>query len=128
MGCEKCLGRPATLVAQHAQEVPLGVELRGITKFRHDFAGDAMNAHLRPARSLGMPWIRRLLQHSNHPQFLEQRRIERDLVDAVEDLTCTAGCAGPIHGVDLHQNRVARDAFAYERCDRRITGVTTIPQ
>jgi len=37
------------------------------------------------------------------------------------------GCAGPIYGVDLHQDRVARDAFAYERCDRRITGVTTIP-
>src|SRR5690242_5510006 len=55
MGCEKGLGRPATLVAQHAQEVPLGVELRGITKLRHDFAGYAMNAHLRPAPSLGCP-------------------------------------------------------------------------
>ena len=90
MSREKGIGRAASLVAQHAQEVPLGVELRGIAKFPHRFAGDAMNAHLRPTGALGMPWIRCLLQHSNHPQLLEQRRIERDLVDAIEDLTRAA--------------------------------------
>src|SRR5690349_25073317 len=94
MGCEKGLGRPATLVAQHAQEVPLGVELRGITKFRHDFAGDAMNALLPNALPQNVLDRTPPAAHSNHPQFLEQPRIERDLVDAVEDLTCTAGCAG----------------------------------
>src|SRR5262245_34078890 len=59
---KECLTGAAPLVAQHAQEFPLGVELRRIAEFDHHLAGDAMDAHVRPFGALGVIRLRDLAQ------------------------------------------------------------------
>src|SRR5690242_16776896 len=45
---QKGLGGAAALVAQHAEEIPFGVELRRCAEPGQHLAGDEMNAHLGP--------------------------------------------------------------------------------
>src|SRR5579871_4516905 len=82
---EKGPGGAAALVAQHAKEIPFGVELRRRAEFGQDLAVDQMNPHVRPPASLGMPSVRDLPQQCDHAQFLEQCGVERDLVQPIED-------------------------------------------
>src|SRR5262245_3807303 len=52
MGAQERVTGAAPLVAQHAQELPLGVELRRVTELYHHDAGDAVDAHVRPFGAL----------------------------------------------------------------------------
>src|SRR5262245_36221890 len=54
VSAEKCLTGASPFVAQHAQEFPLGVELRRIPELDHHIAGDAVDAHVRPFGALGV--------------------------------------------------------------------------
>src|SRR5262249_20270376 len=82
---EESLGGAAAVIAQHAQEIPFGVELRRRPKFGQNLARDQMDAHPRPFASLGAAGVRDLPQQRDHAQLLEQRGVERDLVQPVED-------------------------------------------
>src|SRR5262245_11197926 len=82
---EKGLRGAAAFVAQHAKEIPFGVELRRCAKLGQKLAGDKMNAHLGPFASLGTPRVHDLPQKRDHAQLFEQRCIERHLVQSIED-------------------------------------------
>jgi hypothetical protein len=60
------VGRAAALVAQHGQEVPLGVQLGRVAEIDHYLARDAMNAHPGPARSLVISRMGDPPQQGNH--------------------------------------------------------------
>src|SRR5215831_9748230 len=127
VGCEEGLGGTAALVAQHAKEIPFGVELRRCAEPGENLAGDEVDAHLGPVASLGVPCVHDLPQHRDHAQFLEQRGVERDLVQPVEDFARGARRPGSFDRVDRDEKRVLRLAVAYERRDRRVAGIAAIP-
>src|SRR5262245_33116361 len=54
VGAQECVTGAAPLVAQHAQEFPLGIELGGIAELYHHLAGDAVDAHARPLGALAV--------------------------------------------------------------------------
>src|SRR5262245_60646109 len=54
VGRQEGLGGTAALIAQHAEEVPFGVELRRCSEPGKNLAGDEMNAHLGPLASLAV--------------------------------------------------------------------------
>src|SRR5215471_10644770 len=127
VGCEEALGGTAAFVPQHAKEIPFGVELRRCAELGQSLAGDEMNAHLGPFATLGAPGVRDLPQQRDHAQLLEQRGVERDLVQPIEDLTRGARRPGSFDRVDGDEKRVVRVALAHERRDRRVAGVAAIP-
>src|SRR5215471_16537330 len=45
---EESLRRMAPVIAQQAEEIPLGNQLRGGVKLRHNFVTDVVDAHFRP--------------------------------------------------------------------------------
>src|SRR4051794_16947549 len=98
---QECLRRAPPLVAQHGQELPLGVELGGIAKSDHDVAGDAVDPHVRPFGALAIVAVCDLPQQGDHPQLLQQHGIERDLVESVEDVAGRARRARALHRIDL---------------------------
>src|SRR5262245_38296529 len=114
VGHQEGLGGTAALLAQHAKEVPFGVELRRCSELGKNLADDEMNAHLGPPASLGAPRVRDLPQQRDHAQFLEQRGVERDFVQAVEDFARGTRCPGSFDRVDGDEKRVLRIAVAYE--------------
>jgi hypothetical protein len=56
-------------------------------------------------------------------QFLEQRGVERGLVDAVFDIRGRVRRAGAHHWVDLHDQDVDRGRAAKERKEQRVAHV-----
>jgi hypothetical protein len=60
------LGRPATLVSQHAQKIPLGVELRGVAQIGHLLARDPVDPHVGPSRALAVARFGDLTQERDH--------------------------------------------------------------
>ena len=81
----------------------------------------------RPARAFASARIGDLAQDRDQSQLLHQRRIERDLVQAVEDLACRARNAGTLDRIDLNEHRIARCALTHEWRDGRITHITAVP-
>src|SRR5262249_44975333 len=123
VGREEGFGGTAAFVAQHAEEFPFGVELRRCAELRQNLAGVEMNAPLRTFAYLGDPRIHDLSQDRDHAQLLEQRGVERNFVQPVEDFARGARCPGSLDRVDADEKRVLRIALAYERRDRRVPGV-----
>src|SRR6185503_1986306 len=70
VGPQESLRGAAALLAQHAQEIPFGVELRRCAELGERLARDEMNAHLGPLASLGAPHVRHLPQQRDHAQLL----------------------------------------------------------
>src|SRR5579863_10026740 len=86
-----------------------------------------MNTHLGPVAPLGAPRIRNLAQQRDHAQFLQQRSVERDFVQPVEDFARGAWRARSVEWIDGDEKSVLRLALADERGDRRVAGVAAIP-
>src|SRR5262250_972988 len=86
-----------------------------------------MNAHLGPVASLRTPRVRDLPQQCDHAQLLQQRGVERDFVQPIENFTRRAWRARSVERIDGNEKRVPRLALAYERRDRRVAGVAAIP-
>ena len=59
--------------------------------------------------------------------FGDQRGVERDLVDAVDDLLRCLRRRRPQHRIDLHHQHVLGVGGAEERKDRRVGGVAAVP-
>src|SRR5262245_17160325 len=57
MAAQECVTGAPPLVAQHAQEFPLGVELRRIAELHHHVAGDAVDDRGRHIRALWIMWL-----------------------------------------------------------------------
>src|SRR5262245_40730868 len=127
MGAQKCVTRAPPLVAQHAQEFPLGVELRRIAELYHHVAGDAVDAHVRPFGVLGIIRLCNLAQQGDHAQLFQQYGIERDLVEPVENVAGGARQPWSFDRVDLNENRILGAAFAHQRRDGGIAGVAAVP-
>src|SRR6476619_6011138 len=127
VGVEECLRGAPSLVAQHAEEFPLGVELRRIAEPDHELAGDSVNPHVRPFGAFGTAGVSDLPQQRDHPQLLEQRGVERDLLEPVEDVARRARRPRPLDRIDLDEDRVAGAAFAYQRGDGRVAGIAAVP-
>ncbi len=103
MGRKELVGRCTAAIAQHGQKSPFGVELGRIAEVQHDVAGNAVNPHAGPARTLVVHRVRDSAQKRNHPQFLEEHGIERDLIETIENVARGAGRAGALDGIDLHE-------------------------
>ena len=74
-----------------------------------------------------MAGIGDLAHHRDHPQFLEQHRVERDLVETVEDVAGAARRAGPLDGIDGDEDGVLGIQLADERGDGRVAGIAAVP-
>ena len=81
----------------------------------------------RPLRPFLMSGVGGLAQKRDHPQFLQERGIEGDLVEAVHDLLGGARRARALDRIDRHDQRVLRGAFAHERRHGRVAGIAAIP-
>jgi hypothetical protein len=86
-----------------------------------------VNTHICPLRALAAPRIGDLPQQRNHAQLLEQRGVERNFVQPVENFARRSRRAGPFDGIDGDEKRILRLAFADERRDRGIAGIASIP-
>src|SRR5262245_18410337 len=80
MAAQECVTCAPSLVAQHAQEFPLGVELRSIAELHHHVAGDTVDAHIGPFGALAIIGLCNLAQQRDHEQLFQQHGIERDHV------------------------------------------------
>src|SRR5712692_4930099 len=58
MGRKELVGRCTAAIAQHGQKSPFGVELGRIAEVQHDVAGNAVNPHAGPARTLVVHRVR----------------------------------------------------------------------
>ena len=119
--------RAAPLVAQHAQEVPFGVELRGIAEIDHDVARDAVNAHAgprAPSLSPGSATCRSsaIMRSSFSRTALKETSLRRLRMSRAE-----RGVPGALDRIDLHEDRIVRLTFAHQRRDRRIAGIAAVP-
>src|SRR5215475_1758696 len=86
-----------------------------------------MNTHVSPLRALAASRIRYLPQKRDHAQLLEQRGVERNFVQSIENFARGSRCAGPLDGIDRDKQCVLGFALAYEWRDRRIAGIAAIP-
>src|SRR5262245_25406763 len=127
MGAQERVTGAAPLVAQHAQELPLGVELRRVTELYHHVAGDAVDAHVRPFGALRIIRLCNLAQQGDHAQLFQQHGIERDLVEPVENVAGRARQALPFDRVDLNENRILGAAFPHQRRDGGIARIAAVP-
>src|SRR6516225_247207 len=127
MDAQECVTRAPPLVAQHAQEFPLGVEFRRIAELYHHVAGDAVDAHVRPFGVLGIIWLCNLAQQGDHAQLFQQHGIERDLVEPVENVAGRARQPWPFDRIDLNENRILGAAFPHQRRDGGIARVAAVP-
>ena len=96
MIAQESLSGAAALVAQHAQEFPLGIELGRVAELDHQLAGDAVDAHARPLAALAIIRLGDLAQHRDHAQLFQQHGIERHLVEPVENVTGGARQCRPL--------------------------------
>ena len=62
-------------------------------------AGDPMHAHLAHCAPSAVVGVGDLPQQRDHAQLLQQYGVERNLVDAVEDLARRAGVSGRSTGL-----------------------------
>ena len=86
-----------------------------------------MNAHACPEGALGIAGVGDLPQQRNHAQFLQQNRIEGDLVEAIENVPGGSWRARALDGVDLHENCIVRLTFPHQRRDRGVAGIAAVP-
>src|SRR5262245_19260260 len=127
MIAQESVSGAAALVAQHAQEFPLGVELGGIAELDHHLAGDAVDAHGRPFGALAVVGLRNLAQQRDHAQLFQQYGIERHLVESVENVAGGARQCRPLDRIDLNENRILRVAFPHQRRDGGVAGIAAVP-
>ena len=76
---------------------------------------DPVGSHARPARAFAMSGICGLAQQRDHAQFLHERRVEGNLVEAVEDIARRPRCIQPLARIDLDQDGIMRVALADKR-------------
>src|ERR1700677_4958203 len=74
-----------------------------------------------------MSWICSLTQQRDHAQLLQERRVEGNLVETVEDIARGPRCIQPLARVDLDQDGIMRVALADKRGDGRIASKTAVP-
>jgi hypothetical protein len=87
-------------------------------------------AHLAISRSPGfapLPLDGPPPHDRNHAQFLQQGRIEGNLVHPVDDLARGTRRPRTLDRVDLHQHGIARVTLAHQRRDGGIAGETAVP-
>ena len=124
---QELLGASTAFGFQHREKRPLGIELGRGPEFGERIGHDAMRAHLRPTRAFALPGIGGLTQERDHSQLLHERRVERNLVETVQDVARSARRVAPFARVDLDKDRVVRVAFANKRRDGRVADVTSVP-
>src|SRR5262245_29035354 len=127
MGAQECITGAPTLVAQHAQEFPLGVELGRIAELHHHVARDAVDPHVRPFRALGIIRLCNLAQQGDHAQLFQQDGVERDLVEPVENVAGRSGRLRTFDRIDLNENRILGAALPHQRRDGGIARVAAVP-
>ena len=93
----------------------------------HGGARDTVDAHAGPAASSLLPGSRNLAQHGHHAELLQQGRVERNLVDAVDDVARGCGRYWPLTGLTCTRIVSLRRAFADQRRDGGIAGVAAVP-
>src|SRR5262245_21890089 len=86
-----------------------------------------MNTHVRPLCSLTASWICYLAQQGDHSELLEQRGVERNLVQAIENFAGSSGRAGAFDGINGDKKCVLRFTLADERRDCRVAGIAAVP-
>ena len=101
---EESLRRMAPVIAQQAEEIPLGNQLRGGVEFRHDFVTDVVDAHFGPFPALIIAGVGDPPQQGDHAQFLDQHCVKRDLIEAIEDVACCAWRALALDRIDWNDD------------------------
>ena len=120
--------RAAALVAQHAEERPLGEELGGIAEVEHDVARDAVDAHLRPHRALARARDRPTCRSSAATRSsLISVALKAISFSRLWISRAVLRRARPLDRVDLHQDRVRRRALPDQRRHRRVARVAAVP-
>ena len=68
-----------------------------------------------------------LAQQRNHAQFLHQRRVEGNLVEAVQNIARRSWRRPALSWIDLDKDGIMRVALANQRRDGRIAGEAAVP-
>ena len=71
--------------------------------------------------------VEQVADELDHPHFRRQRRVEGDLVDAVQDVLGRRRRGAPHQRIDLHHQHVGAVHPAQQRKDRRVAGVAAVP-
>src|SRR6185437_13863475 len=124
---QKSFGCLPSAVAQHGEEGPFRVKLGRVAEIEHDVAGDAVNTHVRPSRTLVVGGVSNLAEKSDHPQLLQEHGVEGDFIETVENLARGAQNARSFDRIDLHKNGVLRIALAYQRRNGWISRIAAVP-
>jgi len=74
----------AALGLQHLEEFPFSIELWKTRRIRQSVGHDPVRSHGPPARALAVSGIGGLASSAIMPQFLHQRRVEGNFVEAVQ--------------------------------------------
>src|ERR1700730_6865037 len=99
MRVQEFAGRPAPLRPQERHELPFGIELGGSSELGQHVALYSMCPHVSPSGALTGSGIDQLAQERNHAELLRKCRIERNLIDAIENLRSGARGFRPLGGV-----------------------------
>src|ERR1700693_1424954 len=128
---EKLVGGVATDVAEQQEERALDGELGARGELLHVISGDdavqsgAVDARLAaPAQKAA---VDELADHADGAEFRQQRGVEGDLVDAVEDIARRLRRVFAFHRIGLHQKDVVGARGAEQRKQRRIADVAAVP-
>src|ERR1700680_1186512 len=128
---EELFGGLGADVAEQQKERALDGELGAGRQLLDLLAGDdAMQpgaAESRLAAPTQEAAIDQLAHHANGAEFREQRRIEGDLVDAVEDVARRLRRVFAFNRVRLYKENVVGAGGAEQRKQRRIAHVTAVP-
>src|SRR6267378_6269709 len=86
-----------------------------------------MSSHVRPARAFTLSWICSLPQQRNHAQFLHERRVEGNFVEAVQNISCRLRCLPALLWIDLDQDGIMRVALSDQRRNGGIPCEAAVP-
>src|SRR6202521_3804537 len=128
---EKLVGGVAADVAQQQEERALDRELGARGELLHLLAGDdavqARPAEARLAAPAQEAAVDELAHEADGAEFREQRGVEGDLIDAVEDIARRLRRVFAFHRIGLHQQNVVGARGAEQRKQRRIADVAAVP-
>src|SRR5262249_23084952 len=110
------------------EEAPVGIQLARNSEPLHHLVGrNSVNIEPLQAVSVDRTLVDQLGDEADRPHLAHQRRVEADLIDAVENLHRGTRHLFTLERIDVDNNDVSARAVIDQREDRRIAHVTTVP-
>src|SRR5271157_5327923 len=122
------LRRLSTAIPEMREKGPFAIDLAGNAELEHRLlVVDRMDVHVAEALALEVLIVDYFPEESERAQFLEQARVECDLVQSILDVPGRLRNIRAIERVDLDHDDVAGIAFVDEREEGGVAHITPIP-